>query len=94
MAKLITNPLETAVEIGVKGTQYVVEAKGSLKVSDEVAQVWKTTHAFLTVTDDSSSAEEVASQVEEVLSEGAENVEDSSSTSEDTPEDTSEDGEE
>ena len=49
--KLITNPLDVKIEIGVKGNHYEIEPKESLLVPDEVAVQWKTTHAFIIVTD-------------------------------------------
>lgn len=69
--KLITNPLETSVEIGIKGNQYIVEPLESLKVSDEVAELWKKTHEFLIITEPKASVEDVDATAEEILSERA-----------------------
>lgn len=46
--KTLFNPLENTIEVQIFGVKYVIESKGTVDVSDEVASYWMNNlHNFL-----------------------------------------------
>lgn len=59
MMKILTNPTDSKLKIQYLGSEFSVDAKGSIEVEEEVAIFWKTLHGFLDVSDVAIKAKKV-----------------------------------